>query len=69
MESCEGKLTYIIGDFNAKVGMKDQDERVVGKFGLGERDNRGQAVVDFAARYNVRIMNTLFTKPKSRKWT
>ena len=44
-------------------------ERVVGKFGLDERNNRGQALVDFAARYNLRIMNTFFTKLKSRKWT
>ena len=27
LEICKGKLTYIIGGFNAKVGMKDQDER------------------------------------------
>ena len=65
LEICKSKLTYIIGDFNAKVGMKDQNEKV----GLGERNHRGQALVDFAARYNLRIKNTFFTKPKSRKWT
>ena len=69
VESCKGNLTYLVGDFNAKVGQKEYDERVVGKFGLGERNVRGQRLVDFAARSNMRIMNTFFKKPNGRKWT
>ena len=49
LENCKGRLTHVIGDFNSKTGAKDQDERIRGKFGLGERNNRRQLLVDFAA--------------------
>jgi endonuclease/exonuclease/phosphatase family metal-dependent hydrolase len=62
-------LTYVIGHFNAKVGQKEHDERAVGNFGLGERNNRGQRLVDFASRHKMRITNTFYKKPVGRKWT
>jgi len=38
----------VMGDFNAKVGAKIQQERCIGTFGLGMRKERGQMLVDYA---------------------
>ena len=69
VDSCTGNKTFVIGDFNAKVGRKEQGERTVGNFGLGERNSRGQMLVEFAAQNKMKIMNTFFQKPQKRKWT
>lgn len=41
MISGKSKFTYIIGDFNAKVGPAKKDEFKLGKLGLGQRNDRG----------------------------
>lgn len=49
---------YIIfGDLNAKVCKKKQDERSVGKFGIGIRNPRGQFPINYAESRNIYIMN------------
>ena len=69
LDDFKGSLNFIIGDFNAKVGKKLTGEKCVGMFGVGERNNRGQMLVEFAAQHNLRIMNTFFKKSSKRKWT
>ena len=56
-----------MGDFNAKVGRKIAGKSCMGKFGIGERNDR--ILVNFAERYDFRIMNTFFQKRDGRKWT
>ena len=48
---------YIIGSWNAKVG-KDISNGITGNFGLGERNERGDQLVEFCSRNYLRIMNT-----------
>ena len=50
---------YIIGDWNAKVG-KYISNGITGNFGLGERNERGDQLVEFGSRNDLRIMNTFF---------
>ena len=69
LEEEKTQYTLIIGDFNAKVGRNAAGESSVGKFGVGERNERGEVLVSFAEKYNLRIMNTFFQKRKGRKWT
>ena len=41
---------FVIGDFNAKIGAghcHEEEKAVIGKFGLGERNKRGDNLVDF----------------------
>ena len=59
----------IIGDFNAKVGQNVAGESCIGKFGVGERNDRGELLVSFAEKHNLKVMNTFFQKRKGRKWT
>ena len=40
---------FVIGDFNAKIGAghcHEEEKAVIGKFGLGERNKRGDNLVD-----------------------
>ncbi|GFS08730.1 endonuclease-reverse transcriptase [Elysia marginata] len=61
----------IIGDFNAKIGTKKKEEDLewIGCHGIGERNQRGQRLLDFAAENKLYITNTFYQKTKSRYWT
>ena len=49
----------ILGDFNAKIG-KGKDGTSVGPFGLGERNERGDRLVEFAEEEKLVVTNTWF---------
>ena len=72
-ETCEiGRdcfYKFIIGDFNAKVGIYKEGDSVVGKYGIDERNDRGERLVQFAECMKTPIMNTFFKKHPTRKWT
>ena len=63
------QYTILMGDFNGKVGKRVDEEDAVGEFGSGERNERGERVVEFATAQNLKIMNTCFQKSFHRKWT
>ncbi|XP_072016606.1 craniofacial development protein 2-like [Amphiura filiformis] len=53
-----------------KVGKReDGEECTIGKFGSGERNDRGDRLIEFSISNKLKIMNTFFKKPASRKWT
>ena len=59
-----------MGDFNAKVGgQTNTSERVTEWFGLGQRNERGDTLVEWATSKNFKIMNTQFQKKAGRRWT
>ena len=59
-----------MGDFNAKVvGQTNTSERATGCFGLGQRNKRGDTLVEWATSKNFKIMNTQFQKKAGRRWT
>ena len=63
MDVVVGKLDkteriFIGADFNGHVG----EERWVGKYGLGNRNEEGKAIVEFATRMDLMILNTVFRK-------
>ena len=62
--------TIVMGDFNAKVGgQTNTSEMATGCFGLGQRNERGDTVVEWATSKNLKIMNTQFQKKAGRRWT
>ena len=65
-----GDILVIMGDFNAKVG-EDRNgwEEVVGKYGLGVRNEAGERMLEFCDSNELRIMNTWFEQPKRRLYT
>ncbi|XP_066952506.1 craniofacial development protein 2-like [Macrobrachium rosenbergii] len=56
-----------MGDFNAKIGQGNED--CVGKFGRGERNERGDDLIDFAVAHDFKIMNTYFQKNENKRWS
>ena len=44
-------------------------ERATGCFGLGQRNERGDTLVEWATSKNFKIMNTQFQKKAGRRWT
>lgn len=57
-----------MGDFNAKVG-KVKVETHTGSFGLGERNNRGDRLVEFCQVRDLMITNTFFKLTDRRLYT
>ena len=57
----------VIGaDLNGHVGEGNNgDEDIMGRHGLGRRNEEGQAVVDFAKRMRLAITNTFFVKKRA----
>ncbi|GFO27137.1 endonuclease-reverse transcriptase [Plakobranchus ocellatus] len=64
-------ILIISGDFNAKVGGKinREEDGIVGITGLGERNERGTILVDFAVANEIAIKNTMFEKHPRRLFT
>ena len=63
-----GDSVYIIGDWNAKVG-KDISNSITGNFGLWERNERDDQLVEFFSRNDLQIMNTFFKLNPRRLYT
>jgi Reverse transcriptase (RNA-dependent DNA polymerase) len=60
----------IMGDFNAKIGSRAQHEDdVMGSFGTGTRNLRGERLIRFCRENRLFITNTMFKKRSIRKWT
>lgn len=70
LEKNKSHFKITMDDFNAKVGQHHHsDGATVGKFRLGERNERGTRLVQFATYKNLKIANTFYKKKKSRKRT
>ena len=67
----ECKQHIIMGDFNAKIGIKEKNENLewIGPRGIGIRNDRGERLLDFAANNKLFVTNTFFQKPASHYWT
>ena len=53
------EVNIVMGDLNAKVG-EGRSNKIVGDFGLGMRNDRGQRWVEWCGSWNQVIMNTYF---------
>ena len=54
-------MKIVMGDLNAKVGTEQDPLReVVGRYGLGSRNERGDMLVDWCMTHDQVIMNTWF---------
>ncbi|XP_016299301.1 uncharacterized protein LOC107656114 [Sinocyclocheilus anshuiensis] len=63
-------VKIVIGDWNAKVGTDNLGwEQVMGCHSYGQRNNRGERLLEFASKNDLLITNTRFQQKDSRKWT
>lgn len=64
------KYYILMGDYNAKIGQPKQEENLVMKLhGYGDRNERGQKLINFAIENRLVILNTFFKKKSKNKWT
>ncbi|CAH2086443.1 unnamed protein product [Euphydryas editha] len=64
------KTLIVIGDFNAKIGYPKHEEHIImGRYGYGQRNARGERLIQYAYENKLSVMNTYFKKRNSRKWT
>lgn len=70
-EKYKGKSEiWIIGDFNAAVGTRRKEEsKIMGPYGIGKRNKRGETLVNFASEQNMKLLNTYIEGTKDLKWT
>ena len=52
-----------------KTGKDNASELGTGPYGLGIRNARGDSLINFAVRHQLKIMNTVFKKSANRRWT
>eukprot|EP00057_Strongylocentrotus_purpuratus_P014949 XP_011669423.1 PREDICTED: craniofacial development protein 2-like [Strongylocentrotus purpuratus] len=64
-------ILIVMGDLNAKVGSDSKQwNQVIGQYGLGEANPRGEKLLNFCAANDLIITNTLYKQSKgSRQWT
>ncbi|XP_072048767.1 craniofacial development protein 2-like [Amphiura filiformis] len=60
----KGDVCVVMGDMNAKVGEGEDKKCGIGKFGLGDRNERGDRLAEFCCANNLAIMNTCFKHHK-----
>ena len=58
------------GDLNGHVGRnRNVIERIHGGWGVRERNEEGENVVDFAVAFDMAILNTFYKKKENQIWT
>ena len=59
-----------MGDFNSQIGKRYPEEsKIMGPYNYGNRNTRGERLIDFCVSNNLKIVNTLFKKRTGRRWT
>lgn len=70
MESVNTKNLIMMGDFNAQVGERQVgEEKVLGPYSYGKRSKHGQILIEFALEKQLKIINGIYQKKQSKKWT
>ncbi|CAM4979656.1 unnamed protein product [Rotaria socialis] len=63
-------VLILTGDWNAKIGNDNTDwKSVMGKYGYGDRNERGERLLEFATVHDLYVCNTKFQHKPNRKWT
>ena len=64
-------ILIVMGDWNARIGEDafEQWAGISGRFGIGETNDRGIRLLEFASTYKLTLANTLFPHKASRKTT
>jgi hypothetical protein len=70
MDENPSHYQYLIGDFNAKLGKREEDSEVsIGSFSYDRRNERGDTLLNFLQQNNLFAMNSFFAGKPQRKWT
>jgi hypothetical protein len=68
ISDCTWKI--VMGDWNSKIGLSQDIEcDVMGQYGYGKRNERGERLIRFCRKSQLVITNTMFKKKPQQKWT
>ena len=56
-------MLIVMGDWNAKIGKNLFKSKIIGKHGLGERNEHGDSLEDFCQSNDLIVGNTFFQQP------
>ena len=61
----------VMDDFNVKIGVRNINDtmKCTGPFRIGNRNKRGEKLLDFAEENHLVITNSFFLKAANRYWT
>ena len=62
------EIICVMGDLNAKVG-NEIHTNVIGKYGLGKRNDRGERLIQFCQQNKLFVTNTWFQQPPRKLYT
>ena len=63
-------VKIVMGDWNAKIGVDNTGwQQVMGRYGYGNRNERGEELLEFATKLDLYVCNTRFQQKDCRKWT
>ena len=62
------RVIIIMGDFNSMIG-ESQVEEIVGPFSIGERNDKGQSLIDYCKEKSFTIRSTQYQTAKKRRYT
>ena len=62
------KIICMMGDMNAKVGSISHSN-IVGNFGLGDKTDRGERLIQFCKKNQLIITNIWFQQPAQKLYT
>nr|XP_034830054.1 craniofacial development protein 2-like [Maniola hyperantus] len=62
------EITLVMGDFNSKLGRGTVSD-IIGPYGLGVRNDRGDRLVQFCQENNFAVSNTYYKLPPRRLYT
>jgi hypothetical protein len=70
METIKGEENLIIvGDWNAIVGEGKRERNIIGNYGRGKRNDRGDRLAEICAKHDLIIKNTCFYHYPRRRYT
>ena len=60
---------FVVGDFNARIGMAKEAERRIGRFGLGLRNDNGNRLVGLLSAARLFHGSSIFMEKEHRRGT
>lgn len=60
-------FTLVMGDWNAKIGTGEEIAGRVGQYGLGNRNGRGERLIEFAQSNALKIAGSYFKKRDNKR--
>lgn len=59
----EAQGVFVMDDFSSKIGKRKKEEALIGPYGIGNRNKRGERLIQFSQEHNLFILNSYYKNP------